>query len=206
MSFVTRTAKKSPRLIVIGLLIALVSTFVFASRWESVTAFARQSLSASFLGSQTIKENSQTESTALTPKTVNNEALAPLVGTYNIPGDYTDLAAAIADLNTQGIGGAVTLNLVAGNPQTSPAGGYVVGGTGSLVLTTTSITNTVTIQGNGNTITAPTTHTVGALNDAIFKLIGADWITVSGFNMQENAANTTTAAASNNMTEFGVAL
>src|SRR5207302_237732 len=40
----------------------------------------------------------------------------------------------------------------------------------------------------------------------IFKLIGADWITITGFNMQENVANTTTAAATNNMTEWGVAL
>jgi hypothetical protein len=47
---------------------------------------------------------------------------------------------------------------------------------------------------------------VGALNDAIFKLIGADWVTITGFVMQENAANTVTAAGTNNMTEWGVAL
>ena len=44
------------------------------------------------------------------------------------------------------------------------------------------------------------------LNDAIFKLIGADWITIHDFTMQENPANTVTTAASNNMTEWGVAL
>ncbi len=206
MSIVTRSAKKSPRLIAVGLLITLVSTIAFASKWDSVTGFASQHFGSSFFETQTENLNEPTEITALTPKTVNNEALVPLVGTYNIPGDYTDLAAAIADLNTQGVGGAVTLNLLAGNPQTAPAGGYVVGGTGSLVLTTTSSTNAVTIQGNGNTITAPTTHTVGALNDAIFKLTGADWITIQGFTMTENAANTVTAAATNTMTEFGVAL
>jgi len=203
MSLVQRTAKKSPRLIVIGLLITLVSTFALASKWDSVVTFA-QSVSTGFMPVQIVNQNSQTETPS--PKTVNNESLVPLVGTYNIPGDYTDLAAAIADLNTQGVGGAVTLNLVAGNPQTAPAGGYVIGGTGSLVLTTTNSTNTVTIQGNGNTITAPTPQTSGALTDAIFKLIGADWITISGFSMTENAANTTTTAGTNNMTEFGVAL
>ena len=135
-----------------------------------------------------------------------NGAVGTLIGTYNIPGDYATLEAAITDLNLQGVGGAVTLNVLGGNPQTSPAGGYVVGGAGSLVLTTTSMTNTVTIQGNGNTVTAPTTHTIGALNDGIFKLIGADWITISGFVMNENAANTVTAAATNTMTEWGVAL
>ena len=78
-----------------------------------------------------------------------------LAGTLNIPGDYATLADAITDLNAQGVGaGGVTLNLVAGNPQTAPAGGYVIGGTGSLVLTTTNSSDPVTIQGNGNTITA----------------------------------------------------
>ena len=137
-----------------------------------------------------------------TPKTP-----ATLSGTKNIPGDYPTLAAAITDLNAQGVGaGGVTLNLLAGNPETAPAGGYVIGGTGSLVLTTSSAANPIIIQGNANTITASAALTVGALNDAIFKLIGADWVTITGFAMQENAANTVTTLASNNMTEWGVAV
>jgi hypothetical protein len=125
----------------------------------------------------------------------------------NIPGDYPDLSSAIADLNVQGVSaGGVTLNVLAGNPQTADAGGYVVGGAGSLVLTTTGPGSPVVIEGNGNTITASAALTVGALNDGIFKLIGADWITIDGFTMLENPANTVTVAASNNMTEWGVAL
>ena len=138
---------------------------------------------------------------------LSSVALAQLSGTKNIPGDYPTLAAAIADLNTQGVDtGGVTLNLLAGNPETAPAGGYVIGGAGSLVLTTTSAANPVIIQGNANIITASAAQVVGNLNDAIFKLIGADWITITGFTMQENAANTVTTPASNNMTEWGVAL
>ncbi len=130
-----------------------------------------------------------------------SRAEAQLTGTRNIPGDYADLAAAITDLNTVGVGaGGVTLNLGAGNPQTSPVGGY------SVTTLTGSGANPITIQGNGNTITAPTPQTSGALNDAIFKIIGADFVTISGFTMLENAANTTTAAGTNNMTEFGVVL
>src|SRR6478672_2680461 len=107
---------------------------------------------------------------------------AQLTGTKNIPGDYATLAAAITDLNTQGVGaGGVTLNLLAGNPETAPSGGYVIGGTGSLVLTTTSLSSPVVIQGNGNTITASGAQASGALNDAIFKLVGADWVTITGF-------------------------
>ena len=83
------------------------------------------------------------------------EANAQLTGNKNIPGNYADLAAAITDLNTQGVGsGGVTLNIVASNPQTAPLGGYVIGGLGSAVLTSSSASNPITIQGNSNTITA----------------------------------------------------
>ncbi len=132
---------------------------------------------------------------------------AQLSGTKNIPGDYATLAAAISDLNTQGVTApGVTLNLLSGNPETAPAGGYVIGGAGTAILTTTAVGAQVTIQGNGNTITASAALTVAALNDAIFKIVGADYITIDGFILQENAANTVTTAASNNMTEWGIAL
>jgi hypothetical protein len=125
---------------------------------------------------------------------------AQLTGTKNIPGDYATLDAAITDLNTQGVGaGGVILNLLAGNPQTAPAGGYAITATGTLA-------NPITIQGNGNTITASSALVAGNLNDAIFKIIGGDYITLQGFLMQEHPSNTTTAAATNNMTEWGVAL
>ena len=129
----------------------------------------------------------------------------PLTGTKNIPADYPTLAAALLDLNSQGVGaGGVTINL--NQVETAPAGGYVIGGAGSLVLTTSSNANQIIINGNGFTVTAPSPQTSGNLNDAIFKLIGADWVTINGFTMRENVANTTTAAGTNNMTEWGVAL
>lgn len=123
-----------------------------------------------------------------------------LTGTKNIPGDYATLAAAVTDLNAQGVGGGgVILNLVAGNPETAPAGGYSITATGTLA-------DQITIQGNGNIITASAGLTVGSLNDGIFKIIGADYITIKGFTMLENPANSNTVAGTNNMTEWGVAL
>ncbi len=93
---------------------------------------------------------------------LSSVASAQLMGTKNIPGDYATLAAAITDLNTQGVGaGGVTLNLLAANPETAPAGGYVIGDTGSLVLTTTASSSPVIIQGNANIITASGAQTVG---------------------------------------------
>jgi hypothetical protein len=128
-------------------------------------------------------------------------AFGQLTGTKNIPGDYATLAAAITDLNTQGVGvGGVTINLIAGNPETAPAGGY------SITTLTGSPANPIIIQGNGNIITASGALTAGALDDAIFKIIGADYITIQDFTMLENPANLITAAATNNMTEWGVAL
>jgi hypothetical protein len=139
---------------------------------------------------------------------VVSPTFAQVSGTKNIPGDYADLASAIADVNTNGVGaGGATLNLLAGSPQTAPLGGYVIGGPGSLVLTTTSAANPLVLQGNGNTITAFTPQTAGSTSDAIFKLVGADWTTITGFTMAENGGNVVlTPVGSNTMTEWGVAL
>jgi len=127
-------------------------------------------------------------------------AHAQLTGTRNIPGDYATLDLAITDLNTQGVGvGGVTLNVVAGNPQTAPAGGYVITAQGT-------VANMIAISGNANLITASGAHTAGALNDAIFKIVGGDFITISGFVMAENVANIDMTPGTNTMTEWGVAL
>ena len=115
---------------------------------------------------------------------------------------YPNLAAAITALNGATITSPVVITCPSGT-ETNPAGGYDITAIGTAI-------NTITIQGNGaanSIITAPNpAGTSGALTDAIFKLRGADWVTIQGFSMLENAANTTTSAGSNNMVEFGVAL
>ena len=136
---------------------------------------------------------------------VDDDSLAPTAAVTTNSGSglnmtYPDLAMAITALNAATITSPVIIT--ASGTETAPAGGYSITATGTAV-------NTITINGGGGattTITAPTNHTVGALNDAIFKIIGGDFITINGFTMLENAANITTAAATNNMTEFGVAL
>ncbi|MBK7852321.1 MAG: lamin tail domain-containing protein [Bacteroidetes bacterium] len=110
---------------------------------------------------------------------------------------YPSLAAAVTALNAATITSPVTITLTAS--ETAPAGGFSITAQGSA-------TNTIVIDGAGFTLTAFTPQTAGALNDAIIKLVGADFVTIQNFIMQENAANTTTAAATNNMTEWGVAL
>ncbi len=115
---------------------------------------------------------------------------------------YTSLADAITDLNAvTSVSGPITLTADPGS-ETAPAGGYVIGFTAA-----TSLTDNVVITGTATTtITAFGGQTSGNLNDAIFKIVGSDYVTIQNFTMQENGANTTTAVATNNMTEFGVAL
>ncbi len=120
-------------------------------------------------------------------------------GGSGLAGTYTSLDAAITALNAATITSPVVITLTAANPQTAPAGGYEIRAEGNS-------TNTIRIVGNGNTITASNALTAGALNDGIFKIIGGDFITLEGFVITENAANTTTDAGTNNMTEWGVAL
>jgi hypothetical protein len=112
---------------------------------------------------------------------------------------YPDLASAITALNGATITSPVVISVDAANPQTAPAGGYTITATGTAV-------NTITLTGNGNTITANASLTVGNLNDGIFRLVGSDYVTIQGFTMQENVANIVTVAGTNTMTEWGVAL
>ncbi|CAM4410943.1 T9SS sorting signal type C domain-containing protein [Flavobacterium terrigena] len=110
---------------------------------------------------------------------------------------YTSLANAITALNAATISSPVVITLT-GN-ETAPAGGFRITAQGDA-------TNTIIIEGVTSTITA-SLQTAGQLNNAIFKLVGADYITIRNFTMQENGGNTVlTPAASNTMTEWGVAL
>ncbi|MEO8515554.1 MAG: T9SS type A sorting domain-containing protein [Flavobacterium sp.] len=110
---------------------------------------------------------------------------------------YPDLATAITALNAATITSPVSMTLV-GN-ETAPVGGYTITAQGTAV-------NTILISGTSSVITASSALVAGTLNDAIFKLVGADYVTIQRFTMMENPANTITAAATNNMTEWGVAL
>ena len=113
---------------------------------------------------------------------------------------YASLNLAITALNATTITAPVIITLTAN--EIAPVGGYSITAQGTA-------TNTIIIQGfvSAGTITASPALVVGVVTDAIFKLIGADFVTIQNFTMQENAVNTISAtAASNNMTEWGVAL
>jgi hypothetical protein len=126
----------------------------------------------------------------------------PTNTTPNLAASYTSLANAITALDAiTAISGPVTLTCAAGS-ETAPAGGYAINFTAA-----TTLANNVVITGTTTTtITASSSLSAGALNDAIFKIIGSDYVTIQNFTMQEGLSNGTTNAATNNMTEWGVAL
>jgi hypothetical protein len=129
---------------------------------------------------------------------------AQLTGVKTIPTDYASIAAFVTDLNTQGVGaGGVMLDIPSGYTETAPAGGFLITATGTSG-------NNIIITSTGGAplpiITASSSLTAGLLNDAIFKIVGGDYITISNLDLRENAANTVTTAGSNTMTEWGIAL
>ena len=110
---------------------------------------------------------------------------------------YLSLSDAIDALNLATITSPVVITLT-GN-ETAPSGkGYYITATGTLA-------NTIIIEGVTSTITAGANAANGNM-DAIFKIVGGDYITIQNFSMIENTtANTvSTTGATNTMTEAGV--
>ena len=99
---------------------------------------------------------------------------------------YTSLQNAITALNAAAITTPVIITLN-GN-ETAPVGGYEIRAVGTAA-------NTITIQGNSSTITAFSPQVAGRYYDAIFKIIGGDFIILQNFSMIENALNTNTTPA-----------
>lgn len=125
--------------------------------------------------------------------------------TPNLSSTYSTLNAAITALNAvTAISGPVTIKVTTSSySETTPIGGF------QIVMTnvTNTISTPVVIDGDYNaTITAFSPQASSSLNDAIFKIIGADFVTIQKFKMQENGSNTITAVGTNTMTEWGVAL
>ena len=120
--------------------------------------------------------------------------MAQLTGTKTIPGNYASIAAAITDLNTQGVGaGGVTFNV---------ASGYTESTTAPIIITATgTAANPIVIQKSGTGANPVITRTdagtitstiLGAQADAIVIFDGSDFITFNGINLSASVASSTT--------------
>src|SRR6185436_3715501 len=131
-------------------------------------------------------------------------ANAQVTGPKTIGIDYTTLALAITDLNTNGVGaGGATINMNAGYTETAPAGGYVLGSV--LLNASLSVANTLVFQksgGGANPLLTAFTPGTTTNSDGIFKISGADYVSIINIDFQENGANTTAAQ----WMEWGIAL
>ncbi len=123
-------------------------------------------------------------------------------GTYTIGNEYATLALAIADLNTRGVGGAVTFNVPASYTETF---GSKTAGQISITSNAPTSTNTVTFQKSGTgadpLITAAVLSASGS-GTYIIKILGTSYITFNGIDVQENSSNTVAA----DKTEYGYAI
>jgi gliding motility-associated-like protein len=119
---------------------------------------------------------------------------AQLSGTITVPSvSYPDLATVVTALNTQGVTGAVTINL--NTAQTAPVGGYQLGS--ATLNASVNASNTITFNGNGNVITAPagtisltsTLATGTSGHDVMFAVSGTDYVTFNGLVFTEPSTN-----------------
>jgi len=116
-------------------------------------------------------------------------SFAQLTGTKSIPGDYPSVQAAIAALNTSGVGpGGVIFNLGLDYTETftSPTAGHIT-------TATASATSPIVFQkfplGSNPLITAA--EGTSSTMDAIIAFTGCDYVTFDGISLQDNPANTT---------------
>jgi len=124
---------------------------------------------------------------------------AQLSGSYTIPStQFPTLKSIIDSLNIQGISASVTVNFTPATGETAPVGGYRLGS--ATLNANLSASKTLTINGNGNNITAYVGTSTSS--DGIFWIAGADYVTINNLNLLESSANTT----STTMMEFGYAL
>ncbi len=118
---------------------------------------------------------------------------AQISGVFTVPGSYTSVAAAIVDLNTQGVNGPVTINVAAGYTETAPVGGFTLTATGTSA-------NPIVFQKSGagtNPLITAYTGGVGtpgtASQDGVWRLVGSDYITIDGIDITDpNTINPST--------------
>ncbi len=113
---------------------------------------------------------------------------------------YATLAAAIAAINGGTHTGTIVCTVNDGYTETAPPGGFIL----TTYISNTSATPVVFQRSNTGGAKPIFNAGVGTStnNDAIFKLIGNDFITIDGFDLRESAGNIT----STTQVEWGIAL
>nr|MBP9186233.1 hypothetical protein [Bacteroidia bacterium] len=115
----------------------------------------------------------------------NSNAQLSGIKTVGTGKNYSNIAAAIADLNASGVGsGGVTFNVDAGHTETFASSSV------GLITATGTLTNPIIFQKIGTGANPLITAATGVSNnDGIVTIAGGDFITFDGIDVQENASN-----------------
>ncbi len=106
---------------------------------------------------------------------------------------YPTIAASVTAINSGTHTGSITVNIVAGHSETAPVGGIILTATGTL-------SNQIIFQKNGaganpliNAYAGGTGTPGTAVQDAIFKFVGSDYVTIDRLDLNDpNGANPAT--------------
>lgn len=159
-------------------------------------------------GTYEVKVSITATGCSITNNIVINSSSAPLAaGTYLIPSTgcngFDKISSAVNYINANGISGSggVIFDIASGYTETAPLGGYKLTATGTA-------TNGITFQkaAGVGAVTITSNTGVNTLNDAIFTLLGSDYITLKDLTLTEHAGPYNTAPGTNNVTEWGIAI
>jgi hypothetical protein len=126
-------------------------------------------------------------------------SFAQLSGIKTIPGDYATVAAAIADLNTNGVGpDSVVFKIAAGHNET-----FASATSGRITTLAGSATSQIIFRkdGAGENPTITSAAGTGTM-DAIISIAGGDYITIDGLKLIESGGNNNETT----MFEWGIAI
>ena len=130
---------------------------------------------------------------------LQGNANAQLTGTKTIPGTYATIAAAITDLNAQGVGaGGVTFNISPGYTETVPSGGLIINITSNqptsgnpVVFQRNGAGANPIIQSDGAGSGTIAGTSLGSNGDALVWLVGTDYITFNNLSFVEQYTGAT---------------
>ena len=136
---------------------------------------------------------------------------APMSGTFTVGGttpDYATLAAALSDINLKGLSGPVTLDVRAGHLEAAPVGGLQLYINSSCPGYRSSKARPIVIRKSGTGANpkivsfAGTSTLASPSPDGIFKIVGEDWVTIDGIDLED----TSTINSNTHVMEWGYAL
>ncbi len=126
--------------------------------------------------------------TGIASLVLSSNSMAQLTGTKTVCTsgcDYSSVAAAVAALNSSGVGsGGVTIQVSSSHTETLSA---------AINLTATGTSsNPIRFENSGGGNPKITAYSGAGTMDGIFVLSGSDYVTIDGIDLEENSSNTTT--------------